>query len=130
MGSMKRKSEVHHHHPHPSSQHHGHHSREREHLRMMSPPPPAALPPPSHVRSMSPSEHYPYPSSSRDAFGVYGSAFRGIPPFGGTARGSADPRSASYSPSRDATPGRSASTGGAGDDVIKFVFFVNEAPGK
>ena len=116
MGSMKRKAESHHHHQHhQSSQHHGHHSRERErdHMRMMSPPPPASLPPPSHVRAMSPPEHYPYPSSSRDAFGVYGSAFRGIPPFGGSSRGSADPRSASYSPSRDAPPGRSASTGGA-----------------
>lgn len=114
MGSMKRKSEVHHHHQHhQSSQHHGHHSRERDrdHLRMMSPPPPAALPPPPPI---SPNDHYSYPSSSRDAFGVYGSAFRGLPPFGNSSRGSADPRSTSYSPSRDAPTGRSASTGGTG----------------
>ena len=115
MGSMKRKAEVQHHHQQPQ-QHAHHREREREHLRTMSPPPPASLPPPSslpsHVRSVSPSEHYPYPSSSRDAFGVYGSAFRGMGHFGGSTRGSADPRSASYSPSRDANPGRSSSTGG------------------
>ena len=120
MGSMKRKAEVQHHHhqpPQQQQQHHGQHLRDRDRdLRMMSPPPQPSLPPPnslpSHVRSVSPSEHYPYPSSSRDAFGVYGSAFRGMSHFGGSSRGSADPRSASYSPSRDAPPGRSASTGG------------------
>jgi hypothetical protein len=119
---MKRKPEMHHHHHQSSQQHHGHHSRDRD-VRMLSPPPPPAstLTPsssvPSHIRSASPSD-YPYPSSSREAFGLYGSAFRGMPHYGGSSRGAADPRSASYSPSRKG--GRSGSNPGI--DFIKLHF--------